>query len=307
MRFAKQEALNWNRRACPLWFKNKCMDKLDNLEISVNGLTLAGLRRQSGGPRVLACHGWLDNAHSFLPLAGELENLDLFCLDWPGHGRSDDRPAGCRYHFDDYVWDVLGAADALGWKEFHLLGHSLGGAACALVAAGAPERIRSLTLIEGVGPLSTPAGDAAAQLRAAVEKSRYRPRRLHAGIDSAIKARAINGDLGMDAARLLAERGLLEKQDGWQWRHDLRLTWPSSQRYTEPQVLNLLGAIEAPVLAIGAEPPSGIIPEHLLQRRLAALRNSTVRSHAGGHHLHMKHPGELAPWILDHIHENDSL
>lgn len=283
-----------------------CLVNLDELKVTTrDGLSLAGLRRETAGPRVLACHGWLDNANSFPPLAAELENLDLFCLDWPGHGHSDDRPAGCRYHFDDYVWDVLAAADALEWEQFHLLGHSLGGAVCALAAAGAPERIRSVTLIEGLGPLSTPAWDAAKQLRAAVKKSRYRSRRRHSSIDSAVKARAINGDLGIDAARLLAERGLLQKEDGWQWRHDLRLTWPSSQRYTEPQVLNLLGAIEAPVLAIDSDPPSGIIPEILLQRRLAALRNPIVRTHAGGHHLHMKHPEVLAPWILEHIHQSE--
>lgn len=281
------------------------MDKLKELEISVNGLTLAGLRREDDGPRVLACHGWLDNANSFLPLAAELDGLDLFCLDWPGHGYSDDRPPGCRYHFDDYVWDVLGAADALRWERFHLLGHSLGGAVCALVAAGVPGRVKSAVLIEGIGPLSAPAAEAGAQLRTALEKSRDRSRRLHASVDSAIEARAINGDLGLEAARLLAERGLLEREDGWQWRHDLRLTWPSSHRYTEPQVSSLLAAIEAPVLAIGADPPSGIIPEVLLQRRLAAMRNATVSNHAGGHHLHMKHPKMLARWIAKHIREND--
>lgn len=279
--------------------------KFEEFRVTLHHRTLAGLRRENDGARVLACHGWLDNANSFRPLAAELGSVDLVCLDWPGHGYSDDRPAGCRYHFDDYVWDVLHTADALGWKRFHLLGHSLGGAVCALVAAAAPERVKSTVLIEGVGPLSTPATDAATQLRAAVEKSRWRPRRRHVSVESAVKARAMNGDLGLAAARLLAERGLLEREDGWQWRHDLRLTWPSSHRYTEPQVLSLLGAIETPVLVIGSDPPSGIVPDHLLQRRLAMLRNATVRSHAGGHHLHMKHPEVLAPWVLDHIHAHD--
>ena len=41
-----------------------------------------------GQPRVLALHGWLDNAASFLPLAARLPALDLVMLDLPGHGRS---------------------------------------------------------------------------------------------------------------------------------------------------------------------------------------------------------------------------
>src|SRR5204862_6383008 len=49
--------------------------------------TLAALRWTSpseGAPvRVLALHGWLDNAASFAPLAPHLPGLDLVALDLP--------------------------------------------------------------------------------------------------------------------------------------------------------------------------------------------------------------------------------
>ena len=42
---------------------------------------LAGLRRESPGrPRVIALHGWLDNAASFVPLASHLHGLDLVAI-----------------------------------------------------------------------------------------------------------------------------------------------------------------------------------------------------------------------------------
>ena len=55
---------------------------------------LAALRNDGSGPRVLALHGWLDNAASFLPLAAHLRAIDLVALDLPGHGHSAHLPPG---------------------------------------------------------------------------------------------------------------------------------------------------------------------------------------------------------------------
>ena len=75
---------------------------------------LAGLRRESPGrPRVIALHGWLDNAASFLPMLPHLPGLDLLLLDLPGHGRSAHLPVGTEYGLTTHVHAVLDAADAL--------------------------------------------------------------------------------------------------------------------------------------------------------------------------------------------------
>ncbi len=261
----------------------------------------AGLRWRQGDIPVLALHGWLDNAHSFLPLSAMLDGLDLVALDFPGHGLSAARPAGVRYHFDDYVFDVLGALDALDWDRACLLGHSLGGAVASITAAAAPERIDALALIEGLGPLSMPVTETAAQWRKAVVRSRRRKRRIHADLDTAAAARADNSDLGLEAALLLARRGVVEVDGGVRWRHDERLTWPSAHRYTEPQVLELLSAIECPVLSIQAEPRGSVVPEALARRRFAAICRRHGLGLPGGHHLHMHHPNRIGPAIKEHF------
>jgi pimeloyl-ACP methyl ester carboxylesterase len=261
----------------------------------------AGLRWQQGSIPVLALHGWLDNAHSFLPLAPTLDGLDVVALDFPGHGLSAPRPADVRYHFDDYVFDVLAALDALDWHEACLLGHSLGGAVASITAAAAPERICALALIEGLGPLSTPVSETATNWRKAVARSESRERRVHANREAAAAARAFNSDLGLDAARLLAQRGVVEDEGGVRWQHDQRLTWPSPHRYTEAQVLDLLGAIQCPVLSIHAQPRGSIIPETLARRRFAALPRRHGLGLPGGHHLHMHHPDRVGPAIKEHF------
>ncbi|QOC22690.1 alpha/beta hydrolase [Wenzhouxiangella sp. AB-CW3] len=266
---------------------------------------LAGLRWRRGPHRVLALHGWLDNAHSFLPLADELDGIDLIALDFAGHGESARRPDQARYHFDDYVFDVLGAMDHLGWDKAGIIGHSLGGAVAAITAAAAPERISSLVLIEGTGPLSAPATDTVAGWRRAVERSRPHTPRRHADLDAAAQARAKNGDLGFEASRMLAERGTRTSQEGVYWHHDPRLRWPSSHRYSEPQVLELLGAIECPVLTIQSDPPGSKLPREMARRRRAALRQATSLDCPGGHHLHMHHPARIGPAIKEHFENHE--
>jgi len=262
---------------------------------------LAAIRNGGSGARVIALHGWLDNALSFQPMAGFLDDLDLVCLDFPGHGESPSRPSAARYHFDDYVFDVLNAADALGWARFHLLGHSLGGAVASVLAAACPERVISLSVIEGLGPLSAPANQTARGWRKAVHASHDRPRRVHPDRRQAIDARLRDSDLTPAAAELLARRGLQQFAGGWSWRHDLRLTWPSTQRYTEPQVLDLLGNIEAPTLCMLARPRSRVIPAGSFERRLAAVATLNWLELPGGHHLHMQAAAPVTRAIKDHI------
>ena len=261
------------------------------------------LRSGGSGEPVIALHGWLDNAYSFWPMLDFLTGADVVCVDFPGHGESMPRPAAARYHFDDYVFDVLAVADALGWERFHLLGHSLGGAVASVLTAACPERVRTLSVIEGLGPLTAPPDRTAQGWRRAVAASRTRPRRVHGERDAAIDARIRDSDLTRPAAELLAERGLQAVDGGWQWRHDLRLTWPSTQRYTEPQVLDLLAHIEAPVLCVLSSPRSRVVPHGFIERRLAAVRDIALREIAGGHHLHMQSPETVATLIREHIHE----
>jgi pimeloyl-ACP methyl ester carboxylesterase len=262
---------------------------------------LAALRHQGGPAPVLALHGWLDNALSFAPLWPLLDGIDLVCLDFPGHGESPPRPAAARYHFDDYVFDVLAAADALGWERFHLLGHSLGGAVASVTAAACPERVISLAVIEGLGPLTAPPDRTAEGWRKAIHASRQRPRRVHPDRNSAIEARVRNSDLPVEAAELLAERGLEPAGDGWRWRHDLRLTWPSTQRYSEPQVLDLLGHIECPVLSLLARPRTRIVPAGMMEGRIAAVRDLAFAELDGGHHLHMEQAAAVAALLRRHL------
>src|SRR5438477_8592419 len=67
-----------------------------------------------------------------------LKDLEVYAGDKP--------PAD--YMLDTEVEGIRRAAGASGWDAFHLVGHSIGGAAALAFAARYPERVQSLALIE---------------------------------------------------------------------------------------------------------------------------------------------------------------
>ncbi len=271
------------------------------LELTVGALRVAALRSgQAGGHRVLALHGWLDNAASFLPLAAHLPGVDLVMVDLPGHGHSDHLPDGAQYTFADALPRVLDIADALGWERFTLLGHSMGAGIASMVAAAAPGRIEALVAIEALGGLSAPEDETASRLRdhlAAVRALPTKRLRVFPDLAAPVRARMMANQLGEDAARLLVERGVREVPGGYHWRTDPRLTLPTAVRLTEAQINDLVAAIECPTQVIYASPAQPYFPEPLRSQRAALLRDGRVEVLPGSHHLHMEQPAAVAACI----------
>ena len=277
---------------------------------------IAGLRGGDSGPeapRVIALHGWLDNAASFVPLAAHLHGIELVAPDLPGHGRSAHLAPGADYSFAAALNTVLDIADALGWERFSLLGHSMGAGISSLVAASCPERVRRLVAIEALGALAEAPERTAARLREAVAATRALPgKRLRVFPDIALAVRArmqgvTGSSLSEDAARLLVERGLAPVQEmetgaqGYAWSSDPRLTLPTLMRLTEAQVRDLVRGIECPTRVIHADPPQPYLPEPLRSERAALLPQGELVVMAGGHHLHMERPAEVAAAIGDFL------
>lgn len=256
-------------------------------------------------PPLLAIHGWLDNAASFDALAPQLaRHFHIVALDLPGHGRSQHRPPGVRYHFVDYIDDVLAAADSLGWEKFSLTGHSLGGGIASFVAAAFPERVEKLFLIEVAGAVSAPVEKSLAQLQKGVaqfHENAGKTLRVFSDIEIAVAARRKAGDLSDAAARALVLRGIREVEGGWSWSSDPRLMPASPQRFTEDQVLAILAGVQAPTLFVLAEPMAMQIPESLMLKRAAQMPNAILVRLPGNHHLHLENAQAVASVIVDFL------
>ena len=282
---------------------------MDELRLDTRQGRLAGLAwRRPGAPRVLALHGWLDNAASFVPLAGLLGALDLVALDLPGHGHSEHRHPGTRYHFIDYLFDIDSALDALGWSDCHLLGHSMGAAIAAAYAAGAPGRVRSAVLLDSIGPLAGEPDRTAERLRRSLAKFRQGTgeTRLYDSIDDMVRARRrATSDLSEAAARLICERSARAAEGQFTWRSDPALNWVSALLMTEEQALDLLRHVEAPVLTLHVTPETPWFTRERIEARMAALAGARHLTLEGHHHFHMDAPGGIAETLQSFILEHE--
>lgn len=262
---------------------------------------ITGLRSGTpNGTKVLALHGWLDNAASFLPLAAQLPQLDLVMLDLPGHGRSAHLPPGADYNLLVTVNAVLDVADRLGWERFALLGHSMGAGIGSILAASLPQRIERLLAIEALGALAEAPERTVQRLRDGVAAARALPSkklRVFPDLAAPVRARMQANQLSEASARLLVERGVAPVEGGFVWSSDPRLTLPALQRMTEAQVRQLIAGIECPVRVIFADPPQTYLPEPLRGDRAALLPQGELVVIVGTHHLHMEKPEEVAEAI----------
>jgi len=275
----------------------------------VNEIDFAVKRWNEGAYPTLALHGWLDNAASFDELAPRLTQLELCAMDMAGHGLSSHRPPGCRYHYVDNVDDASGVADAMGWKKFAVIGHSMGAGVASYLAAVQNDRVSHAIFIEGLGGLSGAPGNTTQTLRQAVaDMKRVRKKRmpLYDDVEAAVQMRmkGVGFTLSHNSARLLCERGLKKVENGVTWCSDPRLKTSSALRATEEQVCDLVGSMEMPSLLILGD--RGIkLSAMNFDKRILAHKNLVVKNIPGGHHLHMEEQSmKVAEIISDFLKEN---
>jgi pimeloyl-ACP methyl ester carboxylesterase len=107
---------------------------------------------------ILLLHGLTQQSHAFDAVAPRLTRR-YRCLALDLRGRGESSWAAGTYTIPQYIADVHALLDALGLGAVHVLGTSLGGLIGLSLAAGSPDRLRSLVLND-IGPEIDPRGAA---------------------------------------------------------------------------------------------------------------------------------------------------
>jgi pimeloyl-ACP methyl ester carboxylesterase len=118
--------------------------------------------RQIGdGPiKVAAIHGWFGDHRAFEAMFSclDVKRLSYAFIDIRGYGHSRNEAGD--YTMAEIAADTLALADRLGWQNFHVVGHSMGGKAAQKVAMDGGERVSSVVAITPVPAFAMPADEA---------------------------------------------------------------------------------------------------------------------------------------------------
>lgn len=118
-------------------------------KITTNGIRLhIALAGPESGEPVFLLHGFPDAWFGWEAQIGPLAEAGFRVIvpDQRGYNLSD-KPAGVdSYQMDTLVKDILGLADAMGYKHFHIAGHDFGAMVCWNLAICCPNRIKRMVI-----------------------------------------------------------------------------------------------------------------------------------------------------------------
>lgn len=278
-------------------FEFEIMTNYQERKIEIPGFSIATKLWHPKHDRPILClHGKMDNAASFDLLAPYLPNFQLAAIDYPGVGYSSWYPEGVMPHWKNDAFLMVKLIKTLQWKQFDILAHSLGGLLATTIAIVMPEKVGKLVYLDILGPTVNFIENGMTYIHRDLEtylSYQQNERRIFTDLESAIQDRMKIGNISYAAAAALAQRGMIKNKNGWIWNLDPKLRCISSTLPYEDELIAMFNAIKVPVCLIRAN--NGVpYPKTTFDKRAKAIKNLTIETLEGGHHLHMDDPEPVA-------------
>lgn len=103
---------------------------------------------QKGGTPIIILHGLSFFSYDWIETAAELAgDREVIAMDMRGFGESSWSPSQ-DYSVETMASDVVNVADAMGWRKWISIGHSMGGRTSTWCAARNPGRVEGLILVD---------------------------------------------------------------------------------------------------------------------------------------------------------------
>lgn len=255
-------------------------------------MTLTYYRHGHGDVGIIVAHSWVASSVAFAPLLPSLDG-DKYSWVFPsftGYGDADS--AVERADIAAMGRDLVALADDLGWNEFHLMGHSMGGQAVqsAISDELVASRVASVTLISSVPKTGFPVEGEDRQFFEA------------AAADPAVMEQVVlNLATGEGPHRLVPSyiSALSRATSSAQTLNAYLRAW------TQDDVSDGVDQYNGPVLAVaGKDDPA--LGSAVAAEIASSFANSRIEVIAGaGHFPPLEQPVELARLITEHVAETE--
>eukprot|EP00026_Physarum_polycephalum_P010867 Phypoly_transcript_11052.p1 GENE.Phypoly_transcript_11052~~Phypoly_transcript_11052.p1 ORF type:complete len:314 (+),score=50.80 Phypoly_transcript_11052:148-1089(+) len=285
-------------------------------EIELNLPTKIKIAAKQWGPsaspnKILAVHGWMDNANTFDLVAPFLaaHGFTVVAIDLVGHGQSHHLEACSDYSYYDYLCNIVDCAAVLKWKHFAYIGHSMGGALGVSLAAALPSTLTHLVIIDSLGPYVPQNASILRTITSALNgRQRFFNRKPHLYPSVAAAAEKLhnnNPSLSERGLNLLLERSLrtviTDGVTGVVYSHDPRLREPSPVKMHESDAQEMLRSIKCPIFVAVSNTTIKLVFDNVNatnRQQILKEKGTEVVFVDGSHHLHLDNPQAFAPQLL---------
>jgi N-formylmaleamate deformylase len=258
-----------------------------NATIHANGIDIHYHRTGRDKRQVVMLHGLTDNGACWTRLANELAaDYDCIIPDARGHGKSSAPADG--YSFEEQADDVIAFIEALALDRPALIGHSLGGAVSAQVAAKAPELIRA-AILEDPAFISDEPRDHRSDW-----PDRHRATQAMSHDDLVAKGKAENPLWSADTFDLWAIA-----------KHETRMEVFNALQSAPPDFRNTVANFGVPVLMITGDDARGVVVSAETATELQSLNPnlSVVNVPGAGHCIRYEQPDRVAEIVKGFLGE----
>ena len=249
-----------------------------------------GHRLYGHGPiKVLAFHGWFGSSNDWLQMQSGLDpdRFTFAFMDQRGYGLSRDHVG--THAVEEVARDGVELADHLGWTDFHVMGHSMGGKVAQQLLRTVRQRVRTCVVLTPVPASGAALDDAGLALFSSATSS--------SSVRANIISHSVGGRLPPFWVQTLAATSFTNSSE---------TAFDASFRSwaMEDFAQDVQGAL-TPMLVVAGEHDPVLSPAVLTATFLAWFPNARLEVIANaGHYPHLEVPVYLAArverFFLDH-------
>jgi len=234
--------------------------------------------RRVDAPSLVLLHGFSGHARSWGPFADAMtDRYRVVALDQRGHGETGWAAAD-QYGVDDMAGDLEAFVQALGLRDFALLGLSMGGLVAIEYAGRCPKRLAACVTVD-IGPEIDRSGSS--RIQANVQSTDSFASRE----DAFAVSRADNSRPPETLHRQRSDASLMRTEDGrWTYRYDRAPRSPGNLRLRDPETAwRSCANIDAPTQIVRGE-LSDILSPRIAERMVRTIPDARLATVADAGH-----------------------